>query len=80
MTRGCRVAYELTLISLEDESGLMDVLDKGVCGRNTSVVRAPMLAAGDHVDLLVQVLGRMKPDELGAPLEVIVLWIDRAQD
>jgi hypothetical protein len=34
VTRGCGVAYELTLISLEDESGLVDVLG----GRNTSVV------------------------------------------
>jgi hypothetical protein len=39
-----------------------------------------MLAAGDRVDLLVQVLGGMKPDELGGPLEVIVLWIDRVPD
>jgi len=38
MTRGCGVPYELTVISLEDESGLVDVLDKGGCGRNTSVV------------------------------------------
>jgi len=80
MTRGCGVPYELTLISLEDESGLVDVLDKGACGRNTSVVRASMLAAGDRVDMLVQVIGGVKPDELGGPLQVIVLWIDRAQD
>jgi hypothetical protein len=38
MTRGCGVPYELTVISLEDESGLVDVLNKGGCGRNTSVV------------------------------------------
>ena len=80
MTRGCGVPYELTIISLEDESGLVDVLDKGACGRNTSAVRAPMLAAGDRVDLLVQVIGGVKPDELGTPPEVIVLWIDRAHD
>ena len=52
MTRGCGVPYELTIFSLEDESGLMDVIDKGVCGANRSVVRAPMLVAGDRIDLL----------------------------
>jgi hypothetical protein len=80
MTRGCGVPYELTIISLEDESGSVDVLDKGACGRNTSVVRTPMLAAGDRVDLLVQVIEGMKTDEPGTSPEVIVLWIDRTQD
>ena len=77
-TQGCGVPYELTIISLEDESGLMDVLDKGACGRNTSAVRAPTLAAGDRVDLLVHVLGGM--DGLGGSLEAFALWIERAQD
>ena len=80
MTQGCGVPYELTIISLEDESGLMDVLDKGACGRNTSVVRAPTLAGGERVDLLVHVIGGTKTDGLGASLEVFTLWIERAQD
>ena len=79
MTQGCGKHHELTVISLEDESGAMDVFDQGACGRNTSPVRAPMLAPGDRVDLLVQVVGGMKTDEPGASPEVIVLWINRAQ-
>lgn len=71
---------ELTVISLEDESGVVDVLDQGACGRNTSAVRAPMLTAGDHVDLLVRVYGATETDGLGGSLEVFVLWIERAQD
>jgi hypothetical protein len=78
MTRGCGVPYELTIISLEDESGVVDILDQGACGRNTSVVRAPTLAAGDRVDLLVRVVGGT--DGLGASLEVLTLWIERTQD
>lgn len=78
MTRGCGKPYELTVISLEDESGMVDILDQGACGRNTSVVRAPTLAAGDRVDLLVQVVGGT--DGLGGSLEVFALWIERAQD
>ncbi len=35
MTRGCGKHHELTVISLEDESGAMDVIDQGACGRNT---------------------------------------------
>jgi hypothetical protein len=80
MTRGCGKPYELTVISLEDESGVVDVLDQGACGRNTSAVRAPMLAAGDRVNMLVQVVGGTRTDELGASPEVFVLWVDRAQD
>jgi hypothetical protein len=79
-TWGCAGPYELTVISLEDESGVVDVLDQGACGRNTSAVRAPMLTAGDHVDLLVRVYGATEKDGLGGSLEVFVLWIERAQD
>ena len=80
VTQGCGVPYELTIISLEDESGQVEVLDKGACGRNRSAVRAPMLATGDRVDLLVQVVGGANTDESGVAPEVFVLWIDRAQD
>ena len=80
MTRGCGKPYELTVISLEDESGVVDVLDQGACGRNTSVLRAPMLAPDDRVDLLVHVIGGTKTDEPGTSLEVFVLWIERAKD
>jgi len=80
MTRGCGVPYELTIFSLEDESGLMDVIDKGACGTNRSVVRAPMLVAGDRIDLLVQVVGGTRTKESGSSPEVSVLWIDRTQD
>lgn len=80
MTRGCGKPYELTVISLEDESGVVDVLDQGACGRNTSAVRAPTLAAGDRVDLLVHVISGTKMDGFGASLEVFTLWIERAQD
>jgi hypothetical protein len=80
MARGCGAPYELTIFSLEDESGLLDVIDQGACGKNRSAVRAPMLATGDRVDLLVHVTGGTKTDEPGASPEVFVLWIDRAQD
>ena len=80
MTRGCGKPYELTVISLEDESGVVDILDQGACGRNTSVLRAPTLAAGDRVDLLVHVIGGTRTDEPGASPQVFMLWIDRAQD
>jgi hypothetical protein len=58
----------------------MNIMDKGVCGRNRSVVRASMLAPGDRDDLLIQIIGEMKTEEFGASPEANVLWIDRAQD
>jgi len=59
---------------------VVDILDQGACGRNTSVLRAPTLAAGDRVDLLVHVIGGTRTDEPGASPQVFMLWIDRAQD
>ena len=58
----------------------MDIMDKGACGRNRSVVRASMLAPGDRVDLLIQIISGMKTEDFGASPEAIGLWIDRAQD
>lgn len=80
VTRGCGVPYELTILSLEDESGLVEIFDKGACGRNRSAVRAPMLATGDRIDLLVQVIEGTKTDEPAASPEIFVLWIEWTQD
>ena len=80
MTQGCGVPYELTILSLEDERGLLEIFDKGVCGRNRSAVRAPMLAVGDRVDLLVHVVGGTKTSASGASPEVFMLWINRTQE
>jgi hypothetical protein len=80
MTRGCAMRYELTILTVEDESGLLEVLDKGACGRNAGRVRAPMLLPGDRVNLLIQMVGELKRGETGASPEAIILWIDRVQD
>jgi hypothetical protein len=80
MTRGCGKHYELTVISLEDESGTVDVFDQGACGKNTGPLRASMLAGGDHIELLVQVIGGTNPNEPGASPVVFVLWIERTKD
>jgi hypothetical protein len=66
------------VIALEDEIGVVDIFDQGACGRNTSVLRAPMLAPGDRVDLLVHVVGRM--EGLGGSVEIFAIWIERARD
>jgi hypothetical protein len=78
MTRGCGKNYELTVISLEDESGAIDILDQGACGRDTSPVRAPALAIGDRVEMLIHIVG--KADGHGGLMEAFTLWIERAQD
>lgn len=78
MTRGCGKPYELTVLSLEDESGMVDVIDQGACGKHTGVVRAPTLAAGDRVELLVYVIGKTAGPE--SPPEVLTLWIERARE
>jgi hypothetical protein len=80
MTRGCAMRYELTILTVEDESGLLEVIDKGACGRNAGRLRAPMLLPGDRVNLLIQTIGELKRGETGASPEAIILWIDRVQD
>lgn len=80
MTQGSAVPYELTTISLEDKSGLVAIIDKGACGRNRSAVQATMLAVGDRADLLVQIIGGIKTEELGVLSEAIMLWVVLDQD
>jgi hypothetical protein len=54
----------------------MDIFDQGACGRNTSSLRAPTIAVGDRVDLLIHVIGGM--GGLESSLEAFTLWIERA--
>jgi hypothetical protein len=46
--------------------------------RIAGIVRAPMLAAGDRVELLVHVIGKI--DRPGSSPEVFTLWIERDQE
>lgn len=49
----CGLAHKRTTLTVEDESGQMEIIDQGACGRNVSSLKAPMLKIGQQIELLV---------------------------
>jgi hypothetical protein len=76
----CGRAHERTALTLEDDSGQIEILDLGACGENVGALKAPMLKTGQRIDLLVQI---MLPTSLGIPgssVEATIRYIDLAQE
>ncbi len=74
LTQGCGRVHELTTLTLEDETGTIDVFDQGACGGNTSRLRASTLAAGDRVDLFVRVVANRDTESARGMVEILVIW------
>jgi hypothetical protein len=75
----CGRAHERTTLVVEDESGQIEILDQGACGKNIGALKAPMLKTGQRIDLLVQI---MLPTSLGTPgssVEATIRYIDLAR-
>lgn len=79
LTQGCGRIHELTTFTLEDETGMIEVLDQGVCGGNTSRLRASTLTVGDPVDLFVRIVANKEAESSRTSVEVLVIWIERAR-
>lgn len=79
LTQGCGRPYELTTLTLEDETGTIEVFDQGACGGNTGRLRASTLAAGDPVDLFVRVVVNKEAESSRTSTEVLVIWIEPAR-
>jgi hypothetical protein len=76
----CGRAHERTALTLEDDSGQIEILDLGACGKNVGALKAPMLKTGQRIDLLVQI---MIPTSSGIPdssVEATIRYIDLARD
>jgi hypothetical protein len=76
----CGVAHEQTMLTLEDESGHIEVIDRGACGKNVGALKAPMLKAGQQVNLLVQM---MIPPNTGTPglsVETTIRYIEPVRE
>jgi hypothetical protein len=76
----CGVAHERTVLTLEDDSGQIEVIDRGACGKNVGALKAPMLKTGQQINLLVQI---MIPSSSGIPdssVEATIRYIDLARD
>lgn len=72
----CGRAHERTTITVEDESGQIEVIDQGACGRNLSQLKAPTLRAGQQIDLLVLIMVARNADQSEPFLEVAIRFLD----
>ncbi len=75
----CGLAHERTVLTVEDNSGQIEVIDQGACGKNLSTLKAPMIKVGEQVDLLVQVMMTKNPESREAVLETTIRFLDRVR-
>lgn len=77
----CGSAHERTTLTVEDDSGQIEVIDQGACGKNVGALKAPLLRAGQQVDLLVRV---MIPTSVGtssgSSVEATIRYISLARE
>ena len=74
----CGSAHERTTLMLEDDSGQIEVVDQGACGKNVGALKAPMLKAGQQIDLLVRIMIPTSLGSSGSSVETTIRYIDLA--
>ena len=75
----CGRAHERTTLTVEDDSGRIEVIDQGACGKNVGVLKAPMVRVGEQIDLLIHILVRRNASSQETTLESSLLFIDRVR-
>jgi len=76
----CGRAHERTALTLEDDSGQIEILDLGACGKNVGALKAPMLKAGQQIDLLVQIMIPTNASTPSLPVEATIRYINLARE
>jgi len=76
----CGVAHERTVLTVEDDGGQIEVIDRGACGRNVGALKAPMLKAGQQVNLLVQMMIPANTGTPGLPVEITIRYIELVRE
>jgi hypothetical protein len=76
----CGNAHERTTLMVEDDSGQIEVIDQGACGKNVGALKAPMLKTGQPIDLLVQIMIPTSSGTLDSSVEATIRYIDLARD
>jgi hypothetical protein len=76
----CGRAHERTALTVEDDSGQIEVIDQGACGRNQSRLKAPMLQVGQQIDLLVLIIIPTGSGTSSPSLEATIRFLDLARD
>jgi hypothetical protein len=72
----CGRAHERTTLLIEDDSGQIEILDQGACGKNVGALKAPMLKTGQRIDLLVQIMLPTSLGSSGSSVEATIRYID----
>ena len=75
----CGRAHERTTLMVEDDSGQIEIIDQGACGRNLSALKAPMVRVGEQIDLLALIMLTTKPEPREAAVETTIRFLDRAR-
>lgn len=76
----CGRAHERTTLTVEDDSGQIEVIDQGACGRNVSSLKAPMLEVGQQIDLLALILVVKNADQSEPSLEVTIRFLETSRN
>lgn len=76
----CGTVHEQTTLLVEDDGGQIEVIDRGACGKNVGTLKAPMLKAGQQVDLLVRIMIPTSASTPGSPVEATIRYIDLARE
>ncbi|MBS0166690.1 MAG: hypothetical protein JSR29_11455 [Nitrospira sp.] len=76
----CGFAHESTTLTVEDDSGQIELIERGACGQNIGQLKAPMLQAGQQIDLLVLISIPTALSTLGLPVEATIRFIAPARE
>lgn len=76
----CGSAHERTTLLIEDDSGQVEILDQGACGKNVGALKAPMLKTGQRIDLLVHISIPTSSGSSGSSVETTIRYIDLPRD
>jgi len=72
----CGRAHERTALTVEDDSGQIEIIDQGACGRNLSSLKAPMLKVGQQIDLLVLISIPASSGASSSSLEATIRFVE----
>ncbi len=75
----CVLPHERTTLTLEDDSGQIEMIDQGACGWNRSWVKAPMVKVGQRINVLVTINILAGSGHAPSP-EVTIRYIGLIQD
>ena len=76
----CGSPHERTTLMVEDDSGQIEIIEHGACGKNIGALKAPMLKRGQQIDLLVHITLPTAPGTSSPPVDATIRYIDLARD